>query len=169
MDIETMISEARSRQIEQTNAYRDEQERRAHQAGETLRNQFIAAFGDSMLTTLDGYISSPIDDVARITFRYQLRNYSLRRRYNDGVQDWVLTWLAPRADGDERRLPFATISESRRDDQATIDAFVLALDDLTNESDVPARAIVPAPPAPVVGEQGAALLEALRVFLQSEI
>jgi hypothetical protein len=137
MNIETLIADAKARQDARTEAHREELEQRAYQAGDVLRNQFIAAFGDDMLTLLDGYVSSPFDDVARITFRYQKRDYSIRRRYSDGVCDWVLTWLAPRDDDDDRRLPSVAISESRRDDQANIDELVLALADLADLTDEP--------------------------------
>lgn len=172
MNINTLISEAKARQDARTEAYREEQERRAEQAGETLRKQFIAAFGNEMLTTLDGYVSSAFDDVARITFRYQDRNYSLRWRYSDGVGDWVLTWMAPREDGDDRRLLFATFGQMRNDTRTNIDALVLALSELSETEDTPRyqHRELPDPPAPgVMNEHERNLLDALRLFLQHEI
>lgn len=171
MTIEVLISEAKARQEVRTNAYRDEQERRAIQAGDTLRDQFIAAFGDDFLATIDGYVSASFDDVARITFCYQERNYSLRWRYSDGIGDWVLTWLAPRPSGDERRLLSATFGQLRNETQANVDSFVLALTDLADAQDTPrmVHRETPAPAPRVMDEYEERLVDALRQWIQSAL
>jgi hypothetical protein len=171
MDIQTLISEARERQIAQTNAYRTEQEERAAKAALDLNRYFFAAFGEGLYAALDADTAADIDDPARITFTYQARDYSVRRIHGDGYIDWRLTRLDPRAADDERRRPTTSITVYRSEMDKNIDAFVLALYDLDQEPNVPwsVRAAVAEPAAPVVSEQGAALLEALRIFLQSEI
>lgn len=171
MNIETLINEAKARQEARTTAYREEQERRAIQAGDTLRNQFIAAFGDDFLATIGGYLSSRFDDVARITFRYQERNFSMRRVYSDGTHDWVLTWLAPRDDDDDRRQQYMRVSESRHDGQVNVDSFVLALDELAAAPDVPrqSRSETTERPARVMDEFEEQLIDSLRQWMQSAL
>jgi len=170
VNIEQLITEARERQIEETNAYRAEQEDRAFQVAESFRQRFITAFGQELYTTLGAWVPVEFDAPTRLLFAYQGRDYSFRYVLFEGSHEWRLTRLDPRADGDERRLPSTTLTVYRGEERRNILSFALALSELDQEPNVPHQAPrMIQPPAPVVSEQGAALLEALRIFLQSEI
>lgn len=169
--IETLISEARERQIAQTNAWRARKEQDALNAAERLHDDFCRVFGEDLSALLNASADCEIDSSAHIRFAYQGRDYSLRVSSYEGVAEWYLTRLDPRADDDERRRPSVSFTEYRRDEQHNRDALLLALSDLDQEPNVPwpVRDATPEPAPRVMNEFEANLLDALRQYLQSEL
>lgn len=169
--IETLIAEARERQIAYTVAYRERKEQDARNNADRLQEDFIHTFGTELFTLLDAESVASVEDGPRICFAYQGRDYSLRSTSWEGMTSWYLTRLDPRAEDDERGRPTADFTERRRDPQANRDALVLALYEIDQAENVPwpVRPIEPAPAPRIMDEYEERMIDALREWMQSAI
>jgi len=168
MDIQQLITEARDRQIQQTNAWRLSKEQAARDAASTLEQFFVGTFSADLYAALGAVATAAIDEGAHITLTYQARDYSMHYSNYDISRGWRITRMDPRADDDERRMPSVTINVQRHDDQANVDALVLALSDLDQEPNVPwpVRQVAEVEPEPSAEER---LITALREIIRTHL
>src|SRR5262245_2445028 len=169
-DLATLISEAQGRAQEREQAYMRQNEIERKNSREQLEGHVSEAFGNEIAATLGlEYQADP--DRAWAIFTYQDKRYSLRSRRDEYGREWFLTRLDPRETDDHRQLPSDRFMQSSRDQQGNLDKLLLALVELAAQPETSSlSAIEYSSIAPrVMNEYEANLLDALRVFLQSEL
>lgn len=160
MDLEVAIADALARRAEYEQAAAREREIERGRAQHQTLDRFITDFGVELVQSLNAQPDAIDAESVWIAFVFRGRMYRTYPAYSR----WKVTRWDDRADGDWRIRP--VIEVYPHDNDHAVSDFLLALADLDAR---PAEPRQPFPEPSDADEPGPRLLEALRVFLQSEL